>query len=93
VKRRGSNMSLSVRGRVVKIGNSQGIRIPKALLEQSGIDSDVEIEVQHQSLIIRSAKGARKGWDEAFSGMSAQGDDDLVDALIATEWEQTEWEW
>ena len=77
----------------MKIGNSQGIRIPKALLEQSGIDVDVEIEVQHQSLIIRSAKGARKGWNEAFSGMSAYGDDDLADAGLSTEWEQTEWEW
>lgn len=86
-------MSISVRGRVVKIGNSQGIRIPKALLEQSGIDSDVEIEVQHQSLIIRSVKGVRREWDKAFSGMSAQGDDDLVDTVLATEWEQTEWEW
>ncbi len=77
----------------MKIGNSQGIRIPKALLEQSGIDSDVEIEVQHQSLIIRSARGARRGWNEAFSDMSAQGDDDLADTELATEWEQTEWEW
>ncbi len=77
----------------MKIGNSQGIRIPKALLEQSGIDSDVEIEVQHQSLIIRSAKGVRRGWNEAFSSMSVQGDDDLVDTALATEWEQTEWDW
>jgi antitoxin MazE len=86
-------MGTSVRGRVVKIGNSQGIRIPKALLEQSGIKSDVEIEVQHQSLVIRSAKGVRRGWDEAFSKMSVRGNDCLVDALPATEWEQTEWEW
>ncbi|WP_244913276.1 AbrB/MazE/SpoVT family DNA-binding domain-containing protein [Phormidesmis priestleyi] len=39
-------MSASIRTRIVKIGNSQGIRIPKTLLEQSGIDSEVEIEVQ-----------------------------------------------
>ncbi len=86
-------MSASVRGRVVKIGNSQGIRIPKALLEQSGINSDVEIEVRNQSLIIRSAKRSRVGWDEAFSEISMQGDDSLLDRAPATEWEQAEWEW
>jgi antitoxin MazE len=86
-------MSVTVRGHIVRIGNSQGIRIPKALLEQSGIGSDVEIEVQNQTLVIRSAKQPRLGWDEAFSAMSLQGDDVLVDEDIATEWDQTEWEW
>lgn len=86
-------MSVTVRGHIVRIGNSQGIRIPKALLEQSGIGSDVEIEVQHQSLVIRSAKQARLGWAEAFASMSVQGDDVLLDEDINTEWDQTEWEW
>jgi antitoxin MazE len=86
-------MSASIRGRVVRIGNSQGIRIPKALLEQSGIGSDVEIEVRNQSLIIRSAKRSRVGWDKAFSEMSEQGDDDLLDKELIAEWNRTEWEW
>ncbi len=86
-------MSVTVRGHVVKIGNSQGIRIPKALLEQSGIGSSVEIEVQNQTLVIRSAKQPRSGWDEAFGAMSLQGDDVLLDEDVTTEWDQTEWEW
>ena len=55
-------MSTTIRGRVVKIGNSQGIRIPKALLEQSCIGSDVEIEVHNYTLVIRSAQQSRRGW-------------------------------
>jgi antitoxin MazE len=86
-------MSVTVRGHIVKIGNSQGIRIPKALLEQSGIGSDVEIEVQNQSLVIRSAKQPRLGWDEAFAAMSVRGDDVLLDEDLMAEWDQTEWEW
>jgi antitoxin MazE len=86
-------MSTTVRGRVVKIGNSQGIRIPKALLEQSGIGSDIEIEVQNQSLVIRSAKQPRLGWSDAFAEMAVQGDDALLDESLNTEWDQTEWEW
>ena len=86
-------MSSPVRGRVVRIGNSQGIRIPKALLEQSRIGADVEIEVQNQSLVIRSAKQPRLGWAEAFAEMSVQSDDALLDVSLQTEWDQTEWEW
>ncbi|MCG9892745.1 MAG: AbrB/MazE/SpoVT family DNA-binding domain-containing protein [Thermosynechococcaceae cyanobacterium MS004] len=86
-------MSVTVRGHIVKIGNSQGIRIPKALLEQSGIGTDVEIEVQHQTLVIRSVKQPRLGWEEAFSAMAAQGDDALLDEELTTDWELTEWEW
>jgi antitoxin MazE len=86
-------MSVTVRGHIVRIGNSQGIHIPKALLEQSGIDSDVEIEVQNQTLVIRSAKQPRLGWEKAFGAMSLQGDDVLLDEDLTTEWDQTEWGW
>ncbi len=86
-------MSTTIRGRIVKIGNSQGIRIPKALLEQSGIESDVEIEVHNHTLTIRSAQQSRLGWNEAFAQMAQQSDDVLLDQELSTEWEQTEWEW
>ena len=84
-------MSASIRTRIVKIGNSQGIRIPKALLEQSGISSEVEIEVQSDQLTIRAASQLREGWDTAFTSM-AQGDDILLQATT-TNWDQVEWEW
>jgi antitoxin MazE len=54
---------------------------------------DVEIEVRNQSLIIRSAKRSRVGWDKAFSEMSEQGDDDLLDKDLTAKWDQAEWEW
>ncbi len=37
---------------IVKIGNSQGIRIPKALLSQTGLKGRVKIKVQDDSLVI-----------------------------------------
>ena len=52
-------MSVAIRTRIVRIGNSQGIRIPKLLLEQSGIQTDVEIEVQGDHLTIRKAPQLR----------------------------------
>jgi antitoxin MazE len=86
-------MGVTVRTRIVKIGNSQGIRIPKLLLEQSGIHAEVEIEVQGDHLTIRTAPHLRTGWDEAFAIMSRQEDDALLDEVNTTDWDQVEWDW
>ena len=66
-----------MRGRIVKIGNSQGIRIPKPLLEQTGIADDVELEVKDNQIIIHPLSSPRQGWDAAFKEM-AEKEDDLV---------------
>ncbi|MFN6478412.1 AbrB/MazE/SpoVT family DNA-binding domain-containing protein [Nostoc sp. DedQUE07] len=87
-------MGTAIRTRIVKIGNSQGIRIPKLLLEQSGIGEEVEIEIQDCHLIVRAASQSRQGWEEAFATMAKQHDDALLlDDAITTEWEHREWEW
>ncbi len=86
-------MGAAIRTRIVKIGNSQGVRIPKLLLEQSGIHSEVEIEVQDNHLTIRTAPHLRAGWDAAFATMAEQQDDVLLDEVNETEWDQAEWDW
>lgn len=48
-------MGTAIRTRIVKIGNSQGIRIPKLLLEQSGLGAEVEVNVEGDHLVIRPA--------------------------------------
>jgi antitoxin MazE len=82
-----------IQARLIKIGNSQGLRLPKVLLEQSGISEEVEIEVQPDGLVIRPivVSQVRSGWAEAFAKMSAHGDDRLLDDVELTDW--TEWEW
>ncbi len=86
-------MSPVIRTRLVKVGNSQGIRIPKPLLEQSGIDVEVEIEVHDNYLIVRPAPRSRVGWDEAFAAMAERHDDVLLEDGSMTLWDQAEWEW
>lgn len=54
-----------MRTRIVKIGNSQGIRIAKPLLEQAGLSGEVELVQEGDALIVRPAH-ARQDWDEAF---------------------------
>jgi antitoxin MazE len=54
-----------MRARLVQIGNSRGIRIPKPLLEQTGLHDEVEIEVRGEQLVIRAANPPRAGWRSA----------------------------
>jgi antitoxin MazE len=84
-----------MRARVVKIGNSRGIRIPKPLLEQTGIKDDVELEVENNRIIIRSVSSIRSGWENAFKTMAKKGDDALVmgDENISHSWDEDEWQW
>jgi len=84
-----------MRARVIKIGNSQGLRIPKPLLLQTGITDDVEIEVEKNQIIIRPVKNARDGWDKAFKMMRETGDDALLidEKSISHSWDEKEWQW
>ena len=85
--------SESIRTSIIKIGNSQGFRLPKALLAISGIENDVEIAVTKGGIIIRPAKKARQGWSKHFEAMASYGDDSLLDDHIPTEWDKKDWEW
>ena len=84
-----------MRARVIKIGNSKGLRIPKPILEQTGIRDDVEIELEKNQIIIRPVQKAREGWDKAFKKMAENGDDELVinDNEISHSWDDEEWQW
>jgi len=83
-----------MRSKIVRIGNSQGVRIPKALIEQTGLTDEVEIRVVDNQLVIAPATPPRAGWDAFFEKMASQGDDELLDGdvVIATA-EDAEWEW
>ena len=77
---------------IIKIGNSQGIRIPKTIMEQCGFTDSVEIEIKDGSLVLSPHK-VREGWAESFQEMAANGDDELlIDDAIPTEYDE-EWEW
>ena len=83
-----------MKARIVKIGNSQGIRIPKPLLEQTGLAGEVEVTVKDRALVITPAELPRAGWDDAFKEMARRGDDRLLDPEpAASTWDEDEWEW
>ncbi len=86
-------MTLMVRSKVVKIGNSRGIRIPRTMLEQAGLIDQVEMTVEGNRLIVRSAHRPRAGWEASFAEMAEKGDDQLLDENLPTQWDENEWTW
>lgn len=73
------NYIVTMRARIIKIGNSQGIRIPKVILEQTMLNDEVELRVQDHEIVISKSQKPRASWEESFRVMSKSGDDELVD--------------
>jgi antitoxin MazE len=76
---------------IIKIGNSKGFRLPKAILERYHISDKVELILEKGQLILRPIHEPRKGWDKAFKQMHEKGDDqplidDFFDDETTEEW-------
>lgn len=62
-----------------RMGNSQGVLIPKPILAQLGLEDEVDMAVEDDALVIRKPKKkAREGWAEASHAVAAADDDVLV---------------
>lgn len=59
-----------MKGRIVHVGNSRGVRIPKPLLDEAGISDEVEIHAEPGRIVIESALRPRLGWAEAARQMA-----------------------
>ena len=76
---------------IVQIGNYQGIRIPKSILEECGINKKIDLEVKNNTITIKPVE-IRKGWEEAFKEMHVKGDDALL-IEDSTDMDNGGWEW
>ncbi len=79
--------------RLVRIGNSRGVRIPKPLIEQAGLTDEVEMGVRDGAIVIQPAATLRSGWADAAKRMRQQDDDLLLDPPTPTNFDEGEWEW
>ena len=85
----------SIKVKLIKIGNSRGIRLSKSLIEQYALRDEVILEAGDDCLILRPAECPRTGWDKAFERMHQLDDDELLDpeSIIETEWDKEDWVW
>jgi antitoxin MazE len=79
--------------RLVRIGNSRGVRLPKTIILQAGLTDEVELGVRDGAVIIARVTSARSGWAEAARQMRQLGDDRLLDPPVPTRFDEKEWEW
>jgi len=68
-----------MRIRLVNIGNSQGIRLPKAVIQQVGLTNELDLEVSGDSIIIRPWRNLRESWAEEAAACHEAGEDQLGD--------------
>ena len=83
----------AMKTRIVKIGNSRVIRLPKPLIEEAGLGEDVELRVVATGLLIERAAQTREGWAEAAAQVRARGEDGLLDEPSLTDFDVSEWMW
>jgi antitoxin MazE len=79
-----------VRAKLVRIGNSRGIRLAKPLLEEAGLSDEVEIHASPGVLTITSVATARAGWAVAAAAFASEG---LLDESSSTRFDDEEWAW
>lgn len=82
-----------MKARLVRIGNSRGIRLPKPLIEQAGLGEEVELLVQEGAILIQSTTAARAGWADAARHLAETQDTGLLDTPSATKFDEGEWKW
>jgi antitoxin MazE len=83
-------MDIHVRSRdakLIPIGNSKGVRIPKALLQKYGLKDSLILEETDKGLLLRNKEESKLSWEDTYKTMADEkenwGDFDtaLLDGL------------
>jgi antitoxin MazE len=69
---------MTMKTKVIKIGNSKGLRLSKAILDRYNIKDNVELILEENQIILRPIDEPRKGWRDAYEKMAERGEDKLI---------------
>ena len=86
-------ITMGITTRIIRIGNSRGIRVPKALLDQAELSGEVVLQAEKGKLVVKSSRRPREGWREEAKLMHERGEDRLLDPITPTRFDVEEWEW
>ena len=84
---------MATKTRIVKIGNSRGIRVPKILLDQAQLPDEVELHAELGRIVVQATRRPRAGWAKAAQAMRDRAHDRLLDEPTATRFDREEWAW
>ncbi len=82
-----------VRTKLVQIGNSRGVRLPKPLIEEARLSDEVELRVRNGAIIVASAAQPRSGWADAARLLHERDEDRLTVPTTATHFDEKDWAW
>ena len=82
-----------MKSRIVQIGNSRGVRLPKVLLEQAQLADEIELDAEPGRIVIRRGNRPRAGWAAAAHKMHERGEDRLLDPTASTRFDEKDWKW
>ena len=82
-----------MKAKLIPIGNSRGVRLPKPMIAEAELGDEVDIHVSEEAIIITSMKKPRAGWAESARLMHDRKDDRLMDLPGDTRFDRTEWDW
>lgn len=76
---------------IIKIGQSKGIRLSKAILEKYNIKDKVELIFEKEQIILKPIASPRRNWEKEFKKMSESGDDGLLMNDVFEDENMEEW--
>ncbi len=86
-----------MRTKVINIGNSKGIRIPKVLLEQAQLTEEVILEVKEEGILIKpekKKKAVREGWEQQMKeAVKKLKSKENLWENFGNNFDKNEWEW
>jgi antitoxin MazE len=83
---------ITMKAHLVRIGNSRGVRLPKAIIDQVGLEDEIQLCVEGRRVVIAAGGRPRAGWTEAARdlGKATRG---LLDPATPTRFDEDEWRW
>ena len=67
-----------MQAKIIRIGNSKGLRLSKTILDKYGIKDKVELVLEKDYLVLKAVSNPREGWEKEFKKMHKLGDDSLL---------------
>lgn len=80
--------------KLVRIGNSRGVRIPASVIKECGFHDELEMRVEDGAVVLEPPRGVRAGWGAAFETMAAAGDDaPVLPDGVEPDVDSDDWTW
>ncbi len=65
--------------KLIKIGNSQGIRLPKWMVSKYGFGNRIILEETEEGVLIRTAQGGKLSWEDTYKEMATVEQEEWTD--------------